>query len=199
MKLILSLLIFFSILAGGVWFLVGTRTSGAEVTQVLNDASEKIVLPTEKPQPGNPVRLVINALDVDAAVESVGMDERGRMDVPKKDENVAWYNLGYKPGANGSAVIAGHLDTRSGTPAVFYNIGKLKLGDRIQVIDDKEQVFTYSVVRTESYDYDKVPLQEIFATKGKARLNLITCEGAFDSASQNYSKRLVVYAEEAEE
>lgn len=48
------------------------------------------------------------------------MDAKGNMDIPKRDENVAWYQIGYYPGSKGNAVIAGHYDTATGSPAVFY-------------------------------------------------------------------------------
>jgi hypothetical protein len=39
-------------------------------------------------------------------------------------------------------------------------------------------------------------VQDIFSVKdGKAHLNLITCEGAWDAATQSYSDRLVVFTE----
>lgn len=41
-----------------------------------------------------PHTLSIPSLNINAEVESVGMDSKGRMDVPKNDFNAAWYNLG---------------------------------------------------------------------------------------------------------
>lgn len=145
--------------------------------------------------PTTPITFSIPKLGVIAAVESVGMDAKGNMDVPKNDNNVAWYNLGYKPGDQGSAVIAGHYDTRSGSPAVFYNLTKLQSGDLVKVTDTSDTTYTYKVTEITTYDFDKVPMQQVFASTDKARLNLITCEGTFDRASRNYSKRTVVYTE----
>lgn len=197
MKKIFSFLVIFGLIVGIVWVLSGSKAvSNPTVKKAVQSVSET----TQKKEEefGTPQRLVIRKLGVDAAVESVGLDSRGRMDVPRKDENVAWYNLGYKPGQNGSAVLAGHFDTRSGSPAVFYNIGKLESGDTIEVFDTNGKSLTYTVTSSVSYDFDEVPLQEVFATKGKTMLNLITCEGTYDQANQNYSKRLVVYSKLAE-
>jgi sortase A len=194
MKKILFLFAILMIVAGAVWVMAGVKSATkAQPAQVLQSVSENI-LPT-KTALSTPKRLIIQKIDVDAAIESVGQDEKGNMDVPKKDENVGWYELGYKPGDEGSAVMAGHFDTRTGAPAVFYNISKLQPGDTIEVVDENDNSLTYSVTDTATYDFDKVPLQKIFATKGKKALNLITCEGVFDRESKNYSKRLVVYAE----
>ncbi len=141
-----------------------------------------------------PRRLIISKLHVDAAIESVGMDSKGNMDVPKDSDNAAWYNLGYKPGENGSAVIDGHFDKQSGAPAVFYELGSLNSGDTIQIEQSDGKRLTFEVTKSDMYAYDKLPLQEIFNTSGKPVLNLITCNGTFDTSAKNYSKRLVVQA-----
>src|SRR5690348_15382799 len=45
------------------------------------------------PGAGLPVRIKIPAIGVDAAIEYVGLTPDGLMDVPKKWENTAWYQL----------------------------------------------------------------------------------------------------------
>src|SRR5260221_1494026 len=60
---------------------------------------------TPTPLVGIPVEMRIPKLHMDAQIESVGLDSHQRMDVPKKVNDVAWYNLGSKPGEKGSAVI----------------------------------------------------------------------------------------------
>jgi LPXTG-site transpeptidase (sortase) family protein len=128
-------------------------------------------------------------------VESVGLDKDSKMDIPSDENNVAWYNLGSKPGERGNAVIAGHFDKRNGEPAVFYDINKLKAGDEIKVKDIEGKEFTYLVTDSVSYELAEFPLVEVFGAGDKARLNLITCEGSYDKASKLYSHRLVVYSE----
>lgn len=148
-----------------------------------------------KEVPGNPVRLIIPRLGVDAAVEQVGLDSRGRMDVPKDVYNVGWYNQGFKPGERGSAVMAGHLDTSTGAPAVFFNLRSLSSGDEILVTDTQGKEYSFVVTKREIYAFDQVPLEEVFNTTGKPGLNLITCMGTWDQTDRNYSQREVVYSE----
>lgn len=150
---------------------------------------------TQTVHPATPVSLSIPKLQVNAQVESVAMDEKGNMDVPKKVMDVAWYNLGAKPGEAGNAVIAGHLDTVTGAPAVFYKLAALEPGDTITVTDAMSKSYTYTVIRKQNYPYDSFPLQEVFGVNARKRLNLITCEGTFDQHAKNYSHRTVVYAE----
>lgn len=174
--------------------LSGTRSlSGSSSTssQVLSAQVEHTPAPSIVP--AVPARLQIPALNVDAAIETVALDEKGNMDVPKADENVGWYSLGFRPGAQGSSVLAGHLDTKEGTPAVFFDLEKLKTGEQIHVTDNDGQVFTYSVESHMTYPYDQLPLQDVFAST-EPLLRLITCKGTFDTSAENYSDRLVVTA-----
>ena len=143
-----------------------------------------------------PVSFSIPSIDVEnAKVESVGLDKENKMDIPKDENNVAWYNLGVKPGETGNAVIAGHYDKKSGDPSVFYNINKLKPGDELIVTDEKGKELVFAVTEVKTYELSDFPLQEVFGIGTKPRLNLITCEGNFDTSSKLYSHRLVVYSE----
>ena len=146
------------------------------------------------PLPGiEPRRLRIPNLGINAAIEQVGLDSKGRMDVPRNIWNVAWYKPGYKPGERGNAVIDGHLDGPY-SPAVFWNLSKLVPGNRIYVQDDKGQEKVFEVFDVQVYPYDQAPLDRIFGASNDAQLNLITCNGTFDQKSANYDKRFVAYA-----
>jgi sortase (surface protein transpeptidase) len=146
-------------------------------------------------QVAKPQTLSIPKLGVNASIESVGMDSQGRMDVPSDPDDVAWYNLGFKPGQQGSAVIDGHFDKPSGAPAVFYDLAKLQAGDTLVITDTSGQKYTFAVTESKAYPFDSVPLQTIFDSTDKPRLNLITCDGVWNKNQKNYSQRLVVYAE----
>lgn len=141
-----------------------------------------------------PVSISIPKINVNANVESVGMDEKKNMDTPKNADNVAWYNLGYKPGQKGNSVLAGHYDKVDGSPAVFWDLTKLSQGDEIIVTDKDGNETKFAVTRIEKYPYDDFPLQEVFGDTSDAMLNLITCEGDWNSATGMYSHRNVVYS-----
>jgi LPXTG-site transpeptidase (sortase) family protein len=152
--------------------------------------------PTATPQPTHsiiPVKIKIPAINVDTFVERVGLTKDGLMDVPKNIWNTGWFgNGGYRPGDPGNAVIAGHLDA-PGTKAVFWDLDKLKAGDKVILTDQAGKQLTFEVVDKQVYPYNDAPLQQIFGPSPQAQLNLITCGGTFDRASQNYNTRLVVY------
>lgn len=150
--------------------------------------------PTPTPSPGlTPVTLIIPKLKIQAAIESVGLTETNNMDVPKNAGNAAWYVYGSKPGELGSAVIAGHYDTPTGKPALFYQLNKLEIGDQIEVISENAVRNTFAVVEKATIPYDKFPNEQVFKTKEGKNLNLITCAGIWDAKEKIYKDRIVVY------
>jgi hypothetical protein len=65
-----------------------------------------------------PVLLSIERLGIYADIESVGLVDNA-MAVPSSVEDVGWYQHGPRPGDQGSAVLAGHVNWTSGRSAVF--------------------------------------------------------------------------------
>lgn len=163
---------------------VGQQNTPKSIESVTTQ--EKIVIP--------PTTIEIPKIQVRASVEKVGNDSEGNMDVPKNFNDVAWYQLGYSPGQKGNAVIAGHLDTVTGAPAVFYNLNKLSVGDEIFVKSDSKTL-KFKVTEIQAYNFKEVPIKTVFGPNDKPRLNLITCNGALDETRKNYQKRLTVFSE----
>lgn len=202
MRKLLYLLVLLVVIGIGVWggrVILSNRQNVQIPGKVQQVVSSTAVTQSSTPQASTgiakPKSLSIPKLGLtDVVVEEVGMDAQGRMDVPGKVNDVGWYDLGFKPGDKGSAVIDGHFDTVTGAPAVFYYLNRLQKGDQIQVTDAAGRQYSFAVTDVEAYDFDKLPLQQIFASHDKSRLNLITCNGTWDRSSKNYSKRMVVYA-----
>jgi LPXTG-site transpeptidase (sortase) family protein len=147
--------------------------------------------------PGKPVRLVIPAIGVDAAIQSVGLfwNGNGEMGIPTNFTDVAWYNGGPRPGMPGSAVIDGHLDGKTIKKAVFYDLGNLKSGDLVEVLDTSGKTLWFQVVRLATYDYNATSTDVFSGDASKARLNLITCAGNWIKNKKLYNKRVVVFTE----
>ncbi len=143
--------------------------------------------------PGSPVRLLIPAIDVNAAVQYVGVNPKGAMEVPSNSMDVGWFKQGSRPGEKGSAVIDGHFDGKNGEAGVFTDLYKLKAGDKLYIEDDRGTTTTF-VVR-ESRTYDPGYADKVFSLNDSAHLNLITCDGVWDGSKKSYSKRLVVFAD----
>lgn len=144
---------------------------------------------------GRPIRLKIPSIEVDAVVSYVGLTSDGAMDVPKGPLDVAWYNLGPRPGEVGSAVIDGHSGWKNGIHAVFDDLYKLQKGDKIYVEDEKGIMTTFMVREFQSYDPSANALDVFSSNDGKAHLNLITCGGVWNEFSRSHSKRLVVFTD----
>lgn len=144
---------------------------------------------------GMPVRLKIPSINVDSAVENVGLASDGAMDVPKDSVDVGWFSLGQRPGEEGSAVIAGHFGRKNKKGSVFDNLHKLRKGDKFYIEDDQGLIITFVVREIRRFDPNAETTDIFVSSDGKSHLNLITCEGDWDKTAQQYTKRLVVFAD----
>jgi LPXTG-site transpeptidase (sortase) family protein len=150
----------------------------------------------ERTPAGLPVRLKIPKINVDAAIDYVGITPQGALGVPSGPSNAAWYDLGPRPGESGDAVIDGHSGWVNNTPAVFDNLHALQKGDKLYVVDEKGLTATFVVRELRSYGPNENDSNVFRSSGGKAHLNLITCQGDWNQAQKSYSSRLVVFADE---
>ncbi len=115
---------------------------------------------------------------MDAAVELVGLTPSGDMDTPKGLGNVAWFNLGSRPGESGSAVITGHSGIwENGEETVFNNLHTLRKDDTFSIEDEKGVISTFIVRESRKYDPEADASDVFISNDGKSHLNLITCIG----------------------
>lgn len=141
---------------------------------------------------GLPQKINIPEIGVNTNVELVGIDDNGRMEVPKDPNNVGWFEYGPRPGEIGSAVIAGHLDSKTG-PAIFYKLSSLKINDSIEIIDQDGITHYFKVSDKKIYQDNNFPIDEVFTKSDSSRLNLITCAGTYDKVAKNYNNRMVIF------
>ncbi|ANU18331.1 sortase [Planococcus maritimus] len=141
-----------------------------------------------------PVRISIPSIGVDAAIEETGVLDNGEMGVPDDVDQVGWFAPGFKAGAEGNTVLAGHVDSLTG-PAVFYKLDQLKTGDQFTLTDKDGREMVFEVRGTSSYITDEAPVQEIFGRSDKRMVNLITCTGDYNRDIGSHEERLVVSAE----
>lgn len=140
-----------------------------------------------------PVTLIIPSIGVQTKLTDLGLTASGALQVPSSTAVAGWYARGPRPGAIGSAVIVGHIDSRSG-PGVFFSLPRLRPGDRIYVrrTDGTLALFRVSAVR--SYPKKHFPALAVYGPVPDAELRLITCGGAFDPVLRSYLSNIVVYA-----
>ncbi len=157
--------------------------------------------PTPAPYPP-PVWLNVPKARINASVIPVGVDEHGAMAAPEgpNDDPIwfktFWWKLGARPGEVGNAVIAGHLDRKDGSPAVFWWLHLLQKGDSVYVRTAEGVTLHFVVTEVKVYlnptgGPDDPVLQRIFGAATTANLNLITCAG--DWTGTEYNKKLVVF------
>jgi sortase A len=178
---IVALGIFSATLVHTVWY--APDSQGAQANVPITDATTSL-----------PARLIIPALNINASVQHVGVNVAGAMRAPDNFTDVAWYKYGTTPGNLGSAVIDGHVDNGLGLNGVFKYLDTIKVGDDVYVQTANGSRLHFVVSDIESYPYQSVPLQTLFARDDAARLNLITCEGDWVAGGDTYDHRLVVYA-----
>lgn len=140
-----------------------------------------------------PARLIIPALGINAKVQLLGVNAEGNMAAPSNFTDVGWYRYGTVPGNAGSAVIDGHLDNGLGLSGVFKHLDSLHTGDDVYVIARNGNRLHFTVSEVTSYPYTAAPNSLIFNQDNGARLNLITCEGAWVPGKETYNRRLVIF------
>ncbi|QJT01949.1 class F sortase [Streptomyces asoensis] len=144
-----------------------------------------------------PQRIDIPDLGVQAPVVARGLDTEGGVDPPPFDQAgvVGWYADGAKPGARGTALLVGHVDTET-RPAVFYKLSTLKAGETVRVVRDDGKVAEFTVDDVEVVQRDRFDARQVYGPRqpDRAELRLITCGGTFDRVSRSYTANVIVSA-----
>lgn len=140
---------------------------------------------------GRPTELRILKIAVDTKLESLSLDIHGSL-IPPSFKDAGWYSAGTAPGDVGPAVIAGHIDSRSG-PSVFYRLHELRSGDKVSVLRGGKWI-NFTVVATNRYPKSAFPTAAVYGPTPTPQLRLITCGGSFDVSKGSYVDNVVVYA-----
>ena len=144
-------------------------------------------------QAARPVWLSIPVIGVRTSLVDLGLGANGALQVPSSTAVAGWYTGSPRPGAVGAAVIAGHVDSRSGL-GIFFWLRELRPGDRIYVgrADGTMAVFTVTAVRKVAKDL--FPTAAVYGAVPDPELRLITCGGVFDRSLGSYLSNIVVFA-----
>ncbi|MFF0230760.1 class F sortase [Micromonospora sp. NPDC005254] len=144
-----------------------------------------------RPQ-GPPTRVRVPRIGVDSALTVLGLDRAGVLVPPTEFDTAGWYGAGPAPGDTGPAVLAGHLDSRSG-PAVFARLDELRPGDRVQVWRGGRWL-SFRVTGSLRTRKDRFPTAAVYGPTPGAELRLVTCGGDFDRRRGHYRDNVVVFA-----
>ena len=200
----LALAVGLVVIAGGTAGLLLTRHStpamrpAAAGVAALPAPTGPIVAPPQSavPKPvASPVSLTIPLIGVQTQLITLGLTPTGELQVPSSTSVAGWYTGSPRPGAIGSAIIVGHIDSLSG-PGVFYRLSELAAGDKIYVKRADGTLIEFRVASVQTYLKDHFPTEKVYGPVPDAELRLITCGGAFDAATGHYLSNIVVYATE---
>ena len=149
--------------------------------------------------PSPPVAIAIPAIGVHSKVFDVGLNPDGTIQVPPLDNSpltneAAWYRYSSAPGALGTSIIEGHVDSAASGPSVFYRLGALAVGQQIDVTRQDHTLAVFRVTAVRQYPKDRFPASAVYGNARYAALRLITCGGQFDSATHHYLSNTVVFA-----
>jgi hypothetical protein len=142
-----------------------------------------------------PTHLDVPRVGIDTEIIDVGLGPDGTVDVPADISTgpAGWYQGGASPGEVGSSVILGHLDAPD-APAVFFNVGAMRPGDRIFVTRADGARAAFIVREVGSYPRESFPTQAVYGPSSTPVLRLVTCGGRFLRGS-GYEQNVVVFAD----
>jgi LPXTG-site transpeptidase (sortase) family protein len=144
----------------------------------------------------SPVSLTIPVIGVKTSLIRLGLQSNGALQVPSTVSVAGWYTGSPRPGAIGSAIIVGHIDSIR-EPGVFYRLSELSRGDRVYVRRADGTMVLFRVTTVQTYLKNQFPTLTVYGPTPDAELRLITCGGTFDSTTGHYLSNIVVYATEA--
>lgn len=145
----------------------------------------------------DPRRVDVPSVGIKAPVVSRGLDVTGAVEPPPYEEpgTVGWYGSGARPGATGTALFVGHVDTRT-EPAVFYGLSAARPGEKVRVTRSDGSVAEFTIDDVQVYSRERFDAREVYGPHepDRAELRLITCGGTFDRESRTYTANVVVSA-----
>lgn len=142
-----------------------------------------------------PVEMRIAEIGAVLPVTPVGVKDDGSMDIPKLPSEAGWYRFGPTPGAaEGTAVVAAHVDSRVYGVGPLGRLRELPVGSVVEVSDSAGVSRTFEVTSVTYIPRAELPVTDFFARTGEPRLVIITCGGSFDEATRSYSDNVVAIA-----
>lgn len=156
---------------------------------------EVVATPVPAPPVVPPVRISVADAGLDMAVVPVGVDASGALSLPADPATAGWYRLGPAPASPaGTTVIAAHVDAVGYGVGPFARLAHLTSGAAVTVTDTAGTTTRYTVASVALAPKAGIPWASVFDPTGPRRLVLVTCGGAFDSATRHYVDNLVVTA-----
>lgn len=140
-----------------------------------------------------PVSFTVDAPAIAVPVVSVATRTDGSLELPDSPDIGGWWAPGAAPGAaQGTVVIAGHVDTAAEGAGAFAQLWSVPIGGTVRVTSLGGVESSYVLEGRRVYGKAELP-SDLFTGQGAPRLALVTCTGEYDEASRSYPENLVLY------
>ena len=186
------------------------RAANQKAAQLVSEANQNInhsVPSTTKPtksefdsytvSPTLPRYIFIPKLGVKAIVRTLGLTTSGQLLAPDNVNDAGWFTGSARPGQPGAVVVDGHVSSWT-AKGVFFGLASLHAGDTIQIQRGDNTKISYTVVKSQTYSNTQVDMNAVLRSvnPNKPGLNLITCTGEVIKGTNEFSKRIVVFAQQ---
>ncbi|MEU4392086.1 class F sortase [Kribbella sp. NPDC023855] len=144
---------------------------------------------------GQPSRLQIESVNLDLAIQAVGVGADGQMELPPNPAVVGWYKFGPTPSdPQGSAVLGGHLDSKEFGSGPLVRLRKLRPGDDVRVRSSDGSTAKYRVQLVREVPKTQLAVEDLFDRAGDRKLRIVTCGGRYDRDRGGYRDNVVITA-----
>src|SRR5260370_23318300 len=131
-----------------------------------------------EPRPvARPVSVLIPLIGVNSQLTTLGLTADGSLQVPSSTSVAGWYTGSPRPGAVGSAIIVGHIDSVTG-PGGFYRLSERRTGNQVYVRRSDGTMVKFRVTSVQTYLKDHFPTQTVYGPTPDAEMRLIPSGGA---------------------
>ena len=141
-----------------------------------------------------PVRLDVPSVAIHTRLVELGLNADDTLEVPSEPMLAGWYTGSPTAGERGPSVIAGHVDSWETGPAVFYRLGQVVPGARIDVTRRNGSVARFEVTAVRGYAKTDFPTMAVYGNTARATLRLITC-GDWNDETKEYDGNVVIFAD----
>jgi sortase (surface protein transpeptidase) len=135
----------------------------------------------------------VPAIGISSRLESLRTGPDGTLQPPRDPDRAGWYVKSPAPGELGPAVIAGHVDSKTG-PAVFWRLSQLRPGDIVTVTRSAGGPVRFVVQQVRRFSRAHPHDVKIYGPSPDRALRLITCGGVYDRERGRYQDNVVVFA-----
>lgn len=168
---------------------VTTDISSPDESKVTAQDAASYTVPADQPR-----SILLPTISASGLIQKVGLTADNAMAVPSNIHFAGWFAQSVAPGKPGLSIIDGHVSGRY-ADGVFKNLKNLKTGDPIGVEFGDKSIRPFEVISVASMP--EAEAAKILFDKHDdidEQLNLITCDGKFNKATQRYADRVIVVA-----